>query len=63
MQWRPFIPNQESLLDCSRSKPDTHQFICHRLFIKGDRMGVNSEQYRFNSENWVGNAELGEVLI
>jgi hypothetical protein len=32
-------------------EPNAHQFKCHDLLIKGDRMEVNSEQYHFNSEN------------
>jgi hypothetical protein len=28
--------HQKSLLDCSRSEPDAHQFKCHDLLIKGD---------------------------
>jgi hypothetical protein len=37
---------QKSLLDCSRSKPEAHQFMSRFVYKGGDRMEVNSEQYR-----------------
>jgi hypothetical protein len=37
---------QKSLLDCSRSKPEAHQFMSRFVYKGGDRMELKSEQCR-----------------